>query len=330
LGHTRKCPVVSNSIPRERAARWRLRAPVPVQCDLRRDPSCRRAPPRCRLPRMEASASLARFAMRSGAIGHLQRAVFRRPRVALRGSARAYNSSLPRAHRTDREGGALRFVRLLSHAPKPPAPPSPVPPSDPPPAARNWNAANALTMCRFAAAPLAAHFILGQQHTLALLTVAAAGATDAVDGWVARRYNLQTTLGSYLDPAADKLLVACSFGALAVDGTFPPWLVGIVVGRDVILASVAVLLRVRHSPRSWRALWKVDDLPRLAVQPLPISKLNTGLQLLLTVSGIAFAGQYGIVTEGVLHALGVATAATTVGSFGAYCYHHACPGRRRR
>jgi phosphatidylglycerophosphate synthase len=62
-------------------------------------------------------------------------------------------------------------------------------------------------------------FILGGKDTLALPMVAVAGAADAVGGRMARRYNLQTTLGSCPDPAAGKPLVDCSSGALALDGS---------------------------------------------------------------------------------------------------------------
>lgn len=188
-----------------------------------------------------------------------------------------------------------------------------------PPRASNWNAANALTVLRLGAAPLAAHLILADAHGLALATVAAAGATDAADGWLARRYALHTTLGSYLDPAADKLLVACCFGALAYAGTLPLWLAAVVVGRDVVLIAAAGVL-TRGKP----------GLPPLAVQPLPISKVNTGLQIALTVAGIAYGGGgYGIVSEGVVDALCVATAGTTVASLATYGYH-VWPLARRR
>jgi cardiolipin synthase (CMP-forming) len=188
---------------------------------------------------------------------------------------------------------------------------------------RNLNAANGLTVLRIAAAPLAARLILEDEHVLALITVAAAGVTDAVDGWIARRYAMRTTLGSYLDPLADKLLVACTAGALAVQGVLPIWLVGVVVTRDVIIVSMAAVQRWNGIPSaSWKSMLSVSDLPPLVIQPLPISKLNTALQLILMVSSILHAGQFGLVSEDAVHMLCVATAATTVSSGGVYAYLH--------
>ncbi len=75
---------------------------------------------------------------------------------------------------------------------------------------------------------------------LALALVFVAGATDAVDGFLARHFNWTTRLGSYLDPIADKLLLVCVYVMLAIDAVVPVWLVGLILGRDVlILAMVA-------------------------------------------------------------------------------------------
>jgi cardiolipin synthase (CMP-forming) len=183
----------------------------------------------------------------------------------------------------------------------------------------NWNVANALTIGRLAAAPVVAHFIITDQHTLAIATAGLAGLTDVADGFIARRYGLQTTLGSYLDPFADKLLVACASGALAVSGVLPMWLVGAIVGRDTLFVSIAVVLWARTAPAPWyRGIWDVVSLPPLVIDPLPISKVNTALQLVLTAAGIAHAGHYAIVSESMLNVLIIATASTTVGSTAAY------------
>jgi cardiolipin synthase (CMP-forming) len=182
-----------------------------------------------------------------------------------------------------------------------------------------WNAANALTACRIVAAPAVAHFLLVDEHTLALATAGLAALTDAADGLVARHYKLQTTLGSYLDPLADKLLISCASGALAVTGVLPLWLVGVIVGRDAVFVAVAGVLRVRAAPSPWyRSVWDVSNLPPLVIQPLPVSKVNTAMQLALTVGGIVHAGDYGLVSEGAVSVLCVATASTTVASTLAY------------
>jgi cardiolipin synthase (CMP-forming) len=186
----------------------------------------------------------------------------------------------------------------------------------------NWNAANALTLTRIAAAPVAAHLILNDSCGPALLTVAAAGVTDAIDGWIARRYGLRTILGSYLDPLADKLLISCAGGALAAQGVLPMWLVAFVIGRDVMIVSFATVQRWKRTSGPWHRIFSASNLPPLVVQPLPISKLNTALQLVLMVSGIVHAGDYGLVSEGMLHVMCLATASTTLGSGTAYAYLH--------
>lgn len=181
------------------------------------------------------------------------------------------------------------------------------------------NAANALTLIRMVAAPVVGGLILNEEHTLALATIAVAGVTDAVDGWLARRYGLQTTLGSYMDPLADKLLVACATGALAVHGVLPLWLVAVVVIRDTgLVLGVAVRPKTRHAVALWRK-GKLK-LPPLVMQPLPSSKINTVLQILLTVAGTAYAGEYSLVSQDMIQYLCTATAVTTTYTATRYGY----------
>ena len=73
---------------------------------------------------------------------------------------------------------------------------------------RNLNLANLLTSARIALAPVAVYAILAQRFRLALAVFFVAAATDGLDGLAARRFNLQTRLGAYLDPIADKLLLS--------------------------------------------------------------------------------------------------------------------------
>jgi hypothetical protein len=90
----------------------------------------------------------------------------------------------------------------------------------------------------------------------------------------------------------------------------------VVVGRDVVLVSAALVLQARGRAEG------VGMLPPLAVQPSIVSKVNTGLQIVLTVAGIARGGGgYGLVTDGLIDALCLATAATTFASLSGYAYH---------
>lgn len=84
-----------------------------------------------------------------------------------------------------------------------------------------WNVPNVLTFSRLVAAPVVGYLILHDQHAWALGLFAYAGITDMVDGWIARRWQLQTVVGSVVDPMADKLLMAITVGCLAAKGALP-------------------------------------------------------------------------------------------------------------
>ena len=97
-----------------------------------------------------------------------------------------------------------------------------------------------------------------------------AGVSDAIDGYLAKRFKWTSELGAYLDPLADKILVVSIYIALAVSGQIPLWLVIAVVSRDILIL-LAVLLS-----------WLVDQPFR--IKPLTISKLNTAAQLILATT----------------------------------------------
>lgn len=114
-------------------------------------------------------------------------------------------------------------------------------------------AANQLTLLRLLLVPVFVLFMLYGWPGWALVTFAVAGATDAFDGLLARRLGQPTTLGAWLDPMADKLLVAAMFVMLTIPGLglanrLPLWLTVLVLSRDVaIMLTVAVVnLAVRR------------------------------------------------------------------------------------
>ena len=71
------------------------------------------------------------------------------------------------------------------------------------------------------AAPLVGYLLVHDHHAAALSLFAYAGITDLVDGWIARRYSLQTVVGTIIDPMADKLLMTIGVACLAVNGSLP-------------------------------------------------------------------------------------------------------------
>lgn len=106
------------------------------------------------------------------------------------------------------------------------------------------------------------------EYVIAFYLYLLAGFTDGLDGWLARQYNWQSTFGSFIDPLADKLLIASSFISLALIGSLPWWLVILVFMRDLTISMGVV---------AW--YWLVQR--QLDFKPSLLSKLNTALQLAL-------------------------------------------------
>jgi cardiolipin synthase len=147
---------------------------------------------------------------------------------------------------------------------------------------------NALTFTRLLAAPIVGYSILTHHPTLALSLFTYAGLTDALDGYLARRFHSSTVVGTIIDPMADKLLMTICVISLAYTHTLPPWLAVVIIGRDVALACSAIYFRwiSLPQPKTWRRYWDFS-LPSAEVRPTEISKINTLLQLLLIGSAMA-------------------------------------------
>jgi len=113
---------------------------------------------------------------------------------------------------------------------------------------------NLFTLVRLLLAPVVVYAILDRRAFAALAIFAVAAATDVIDGYLARHFGSATAAGAFLDPIADKLLLSGVYLALALAGSVPWWLVGIIFGRDLlILAAAAVALaatRLRAFPPS--------------------------------------------------------------------------------
>ncbi|ODN77846.1 hypothetical protein L202_04961 [Cryptococcus amylolentus CBS 6039] len=141
---------------------------------------------------------------------------------------------------------------------------------------------NALTLARLLACPLLGYEIVQGDYALATGILFASGVTDWLDGWLARRYNSFSVLGSILDPAADKALMTTLVGTLAYAGLLPIPLAILIVGRDVGLSISAFYFRFISLPRP-RTLQRYFDfsIPSAQVTPTQISKINTLLQLVL-------------------------------------------------
>ncbi|KAK3066573.1 hypothetical protein LTR53_017027 [Teratosphaeriaceae sp. CCFEE 6253] len=145
-----------------------------------------------------------------------------------------------------------------------------------------YNLPNLLTVSRLIAAPVTGYLIVHDQHAWALALFAYAGITDLVDGWLARRWNLQTVAGSVIDPGADKALMIILTVTLAIKGAIPLYLATLILGRDASLALAAIYYRYASlpAPKTFVRYWDFS-LPSAEVHPTTVSKYNTFLQLML-------------------------------------------------
>jgi cardiolipin synthase len=107
---------------------------------------------------------------------------------------------------------------------------------------------NALTILRLLLALPIALLVVAGDSTLAMALFIFAGATDAIDGWLAKRFGWQSQLGGWLDPLADKALVLAVCFALALRGDLPYWLFGVIAVRDLVIVSGAVAFHFNYAP----------------------------------------------------------------------------------
>lgn len=133
------------------------------------------------------------------------------------------------------------------------------------------NLPNALTISRLILIVPFLVFLYQHAYINAFYTFILAGFTDALDGWLARNFHWQSQFGTYVDPMADKLLIASSFLSLALLGKLPWWIVILVFLRDLTISFGAL---------AW--CWFIRQKPDF--KPTYLSKVNTVLQLALVIS----------------------------------------------
>ena len=129
----------------------------------------------------------------------------------------------------------------------------------------SMNLPNSLTILRILLIPVYVGFMIYGEYGLALFSLLVAGATDAIDGPIARMTNQRTELGTFLDPLADKLLLTSGFISLAILHLVPSWVVIIVVSRDVMLLLGTAVAHVTNT--------------RIDITPTFLGKGTTLLQL---------------------------------------------------
>jgi cardiolipin synthase (CMP-forming) len=135
---------------------------------------------------------------------------------------------------------------------------------------------NLITLARILLVPILIWAITSGETRIAFLLFLAAGVSDAVDGFLAKRFGMATELGAYLDPLADKAMIVSIYVALGVAEAIPRWLVILVVSRDVMIVGAVILS------------WLVDRPVKL--KPLMVSKANTVAQIALALVVLAALG----------------------------------------
>jgi cardiolipin synthase (CMP-forming) len=124
---------------------------------------------------------------------------------------------------------------------------------------------NLITLGRILLVPIVVWAIASNQMEIAFAVFIVAGVSDAVDGFLAKRFNLRSELGALLDPLADKALLVSIFVTLGVWGAIPRWIVILVVSRDIMIVGAVIV--------SW-----LFDKP-VAMKPSMVSKVNTVSQV---------------------------------------------------
>ena len=130
---------------------------------------------------------------------------------------------------------------------------------------------NCISLLRIFAVPLTVYLLLSQQIAAAFWLIIVAGVSDGLDGYLAKRLNAVTLIGTYLDPLADKTMLIAVCLCLAHLGYLPCWIIALAILRDLLILGGVFLSNVLEL--------------ELSVDPILISKLNTVLQIIM----VAFA-----------------------------------------
>lgn len=181
---------------------------------------------------------------------------------------------------------------------------------------------NGLCVLRIISTPILAYLVLSEFYTTSLSLFVFAGFTDLIDGYIARNFpNQQTMIGSFLDPAADKLLIATLFITLTANGLIPVPLTSLIIIRDACLMGAGFYIRyVSLPPPKTLSRYFNMSFVTARLSPTGISKVNTLVQLCLVAASLA-APVFSYVDHTCLHILWYVTAATTTLSAASYLYH---------
>ncbi|MFZ5733712.1 MAG: CDP-alcohol phosphatidyltransferase family protein [Pseudomonadota bacterium] len=141
---------------------------------------------------------------------------------------------------------------------------------------RRVNIPNIITLGRILLVPVIVWAIAANQMTIAFAVFLVAGVSDAIDGFLAKRFNMSSELGALLDPVADKALLVSIYVALGIWGAVPRWIVILVVSRDLMIVGAVIISWLFGKP--------------IPMKPLMVSKLNTVAQVAFAALILAALG----------------------------------------
>ncbi len=162
---------------------------------------------------------------------------------------------------------------------------------------------NLITIGRLIIVPLVIVMIVQGRWGAAFALFVIAGVSDAIDGYIARRFDMRSEFGAYIDPLADKALLVSIYVTLSIIGVLPAWLAIVVVSRDAMIVAAIMISWLMSRP--------------VAIKPIAISKINTAVQIafaawILSKKGFGF--ELGSLDEAAM----VLVASLTAASAGAY------------
>lgn len=138
---------------------------------------------------------------------------------------------------------------------------------------------NLISLLRLCLVPLAIWLMLSDRYFIAFWVFISAGVSDAVDGFIAKHFNVRTTLGGYLDPLADKALLTSVYVTLGYEDHIEDWLVILIVFRDVLIIGGAILYQTLTQSLTMQPLWisKINTVAQIALAALLLGLLGFGI-----------------------------------------------------
>jgi cardiolipin synthase (CMP-forming) len=178
---------------------------------------------------------------------------------------------------------------------------------------RIWTVPNQITLLRLGFLPIFLSLISYEHYKWALLVLVVSGLSDLFDGWIARRLNQRSSLGAYLDPIADKLLLSSSFVILAFKQKIAWWPTIIVLSRDILILVVAIVIILISGYRPF--------------PPSIFGKLTTFFEIVLVFTVVLVAAYPSVTLGPAIHPLMYLVAASATFSALHYSFtvtrHHA-------